>query len=197
MTISCDPICFCDSTSWMHMYICTHPFSAEELTLHHIVFKSGITNSSDQLHTFMIVVDHFLMCNKEQLHLHIAGIGGSGKLHIINALDNLFTRCNACDQLQVTALIGCAAVLIKGHTIHALMLLLNGWCTICQSELEIIWKDVEYLIIDKILLVSAHLLCDISHHLCMAKLADLIAASTPFGGVNVIFTGDFEQLKPV
>lgn len=45
--------------------------------------------------------------------------------------------------------------------------------------------------------MSAQLLCDISRHLCSAKSADSVASSKPFGGVNVIFTGDFGQLKPV
>lgn len=33
--------------------------------------------------------------------------------------------------------------------------------------------------------------------LCLAKAADPAAAGKPFGGVNVIFLGDFGQLKPV
>ena len=182
-------------------YRCTHvpsqPMSEEDLALHQIIFQSGIANNKDQLCAFMLVANHSLTHNKSQLRLHIAGIEGSGKSHVINALELFFTRFGAHERLQITAPTGCAAVLIKGHTIHALTLLPKGRHTINQAELENIWKHVDYLIIDDISLVSALLLSDISRHLCMAKSADLIAASKPFGDVNVIFTGDFGQLKLV
>ena len=74
---------------------------------------------------------------------------------------------------------------------------MGGRSNINQSKLEAIWKDVQYLIIDEISLISACLLCNISKRLCLVKLADPVAATQPFSGVNVIFLGDFGQLKPV
>lgn len=46
-------------------------------------------------------------------------------------------------------------------------------------------------------MVSAKLLSDVSHRLCCAKSADMSAMEKPFGDINVIFTGDFGQLRPV
>jgi ATP-dependent DNA helicase PIF1 len=65
--------------------------------------------------------------------------------------------------------------------------------------LQTLWKDVRYLVIDEISMISAELLSDISQRLNVAKygrntnLEDYL----PFGGFNVIFTGDLAQLKPV
>jgi hypothetical protein len=54
------------------------------------------------------------------------------------------------------------------------------------------WKNVEFLLIDEVSLLSLQLLADIDHALRYAKeRPDLW-----FGGVNVIFVGDFYQYPP-
>ena len=45
--------------------------------------------------------------------------------------------------------------------------------------------------------MSAKLLSEISHCLSLAKSALPVEADKPFGAVNVIFTGNFSQMKPV
>ncbi|EGO28232.1 hypothetical protein SERLADRAFT_366069 [Serpula lacrymans var. lacrymans S7.9] len=55
--------------------------------------------------------------------LYIAGIGGSGKSHVINAIVEFFNRCNCSNELLLSAPTGCAAVLIDGYTIHSLTFL--------------------------------------------------------------------------
>jgi hypothetical protein len=54
------------------------------------------------------------------------------------------------------------------------------------------WEGVDYLFIDEISMVGCALLYDISHALSVAKGNDLA-----FGGINVVFAGDFAQLPPV
>ena len=46
-------------------------------------------------------------------------------------------------------------------------------------------------------MIGAKFLAEVSRRLQLAKGDTGAAAVSPFGGVNVIFTGDFGQLKPV
>jgi ATP-dependent DNA helicase PIF1 len=66
-----------------------------------------------------------------------------------------------------------------------------------EEELQAIWKNVEYLIIDEVSMVSATLLAQISHRLNVAKGYASSRTDVMFGGVNMIFCGDLGQLKPV
>jgi hypothetical protein len=54
------------------------------------------------------------------------------------------------------------------------------------------WEGVDYLFIDEISMVGCAFLLQISQALTEAK-----GNTAPFGGVNLIFAGDFAQLPPV
>jgi hypothetical protein len=54
------------------------------------------------------------------------------------------------------------------------------------------WEGVDYLFIDEISMIGCSLLYNISEALIEAK-----GNTSPFGGINVIFAGDFAQLPPV
>lgn len=54
------------------------------------------------------------------------------------------------------------------------------------------WEGVDFLFIDKVLVIRCKMIVAIHEALCTAKGNDL-----PFGGVNVIFAGDFGQLLPI
>jgi len=53
---------------------------------------------------------------------------------------------------------------------------------------------VEYLLIDEISMVGLHLLTKLNRTICTAKHVD---PHIPFGGLNVIFFGDYLQYRPV
>ncbi|KAH7908090.1 hypothetical protein BJ138DRAFT_1013451, partial [Hygrophoropsis aurantiaca] len=91
--------------------------------LQDVANESGIVDNEEQLMALHMIGGHFIECEEEQLLLYIAGIGGSGKSHIINAVVELFDRCGASDKLLLSAPTGAAAVLIRGYTIHALTFL--------------------------------------------------------------------------
>jgi PIF1-like helicase len=55
------------------------------------------------------------------------------------------------------------------------------------------WRNVWFLFIDEISLVSAQLLCEIDHALRFAKERP----NEWFGDIHVIFAGDFFQFPPV
>jgi ATP-dependent DNA helicase PIF1 len=130
--------------------------------------------------------------------MYITGVGGTGKLHVINTVVNLFEHIGKRDKLLVAAPTGIAATLINGHTIHTLTYLPNPRCRIKTRDLQRIWCNVKYLIIDEISMVSAQFLMQICQCLNQAKQClDSTTQVKLFGGINVIFTGDLSQLKPV
>ena len=156
-----------------------------------------LDTNQEQSRAFRIAAEHFVFSTMEQMLLFITGMGGTGKSHIIKAIIALFKQCGCPENLLLSAPTGSAAILIDGYTIHALTFLPGKDETNKQSELELIWGKVRYLILDKISMVSAELLCQISKRIAIGKRADPNLLDKPFGGVNVIFAGDLGQLRPV
>lgn len=99
--------------------------------------------------------------------------------------------------LLLSAPTGCAAILIEGHTIHALTFLPGKVSATKQGDLEAIWKNVRYLILDEISMVSAELLCQVSERIALAKKESPDGMAKPFGRITVIYAGDLGQLRPV
>ena len=133
-------------------------------------------------------------------NLFITGPGGVGKSFLIN----LFVQyCNLVGKtIQVCALTGCAAILLGLHakTIHS-------WSGIhyCKGPKDEIikritkswptksrWKKIRVLIIDEVSMMSKKML------IILEELARRIRNQpSPFGGIQVVFCGDFYQLPPV
>lgn len=163
-----------------------------------VIHETGIAGNDEQERAVRIIADHFVHGMETQLLMYVSGVGGTGKSHVVKAIVELFRRCNSSGQLLLSAPTGCAAVLINGYTIHALTFLpKTSWRTVREEELQAIWKDVKYLIIDEISMVSAKLLSEISYRMNQAKGPENTGRDCVFGGVNVIFFGDLGQLKPV
>jgi ATP-dependent DNA helicase PIF1 len=134
-------------------------------------------------------------------NIFITGPGGSGKSFLIK---NIVKHAEAHNRnIKICALTGCAAILLecKATTLH----MFSGIGFANKKNEEIIeelfttkryklknWRKLEILIIDEVSMMSLKILL----------LLDLIAKkfyrnSNPFGGLQVIFTGDFYQLSPV
>ena len=134
-------------------------------------------------------------------NLFITGPGGSGKSFLIkNIVKHAETNKN---NIKVCALTGCAAILLecKATTLH----MFSGIGFANKKNEDIIyelfttkkyklknWRNLEILIIDEVSMMSLKILL----------LLDLISKkfyknANPFGGLQVIFTGDFYQLSPV
>lgn len=137
---------------------------------------------------------------KQGKNIFVTGPGGSGKSALIGHIVN-----DAKDHgknVQVCALTGTAAVLLQcnAKTIHSW-----GGIGLASGDIMAIanrvnksrfkkknWKAVDLLIVDEVSMMSKKLfeLLDITAKLCRKS-------SLPFGGIQVIFTGDFFQLPPV
>ena len=93
--------------------------------------------------------------------------------------------------IVVTAMTGVAATIICGETMHG-ALFLNQKCKIEPEQIEL-WADTCLLIIDEISFVSKSDF-QIMHKQLGKHKQDI---NKKFGGLNIIFSGNFQQLEPV
>ena len=89
-----------------------------------------------------------------------------------------------------------AAKNIAGMTLHATLSLsqhtVSGTKRKTRRDLVAMWEGVDYLFIDKVSMIGCNFLPKISEALTKAK-----QKTSAFGGMNIIFAGDFAQLPPV
>ncbi len=138
---------------------------------------------------------------KRNENLFITGPGGTGKTKLIEFLVQHLK--STVQSYQVCALTGCAAILLPGcnaRTIHSWsgIRLAKGpkqqiiSNVLKNKNIRAIWRKVKVLIVDEVSMMSKKIF----------ELLEEVARSTrlstlPFGGIQVIFTGDFYQLPPV
>lgn len=133
-------------------------------------------------------------------NLFITGPGGTGKTFLIQHLINSAKENN--QHVQVCALTGCASVLLNcgARTIHSwsgIKLARGEPNNIIESVLKSNralknWRSSKILIIDEVSMMSKkifNILNEIGKRVRHSSL--------PFGGIQVVFTGDFFQLPPV
>jgi ATP-dependent DNA helicase PIF1 len=134
-------------------------------------------------------------------NLFITGPGGSGKSFLIK---NIVKHAETNNKnIKVCALTGCAAILLecRATTLH----MFSGIGFANKKNEEIIeelfttkryklknWRKLEILIIDEVSMMSLKILLLLN---TIAK--KFYRNNSPFGGLQVIFTGDFYQLSPV
>ena len=93
--------------------------------------------------------------------------------------------------IVVTAMTGVAATFIQGEMTHG-ALYLNQQKELEPEQIEL-WEHTKLLIIDEILFASKHNFYMI--HKNVSKLKQELTKK--YGGINIIFSGDFRQLEPV
>ena len=144
------------------------------------------------------------------LRMLMTGPGGTGKTHAVKALQRLMTLHKLQHLIRFLGPTGSSAKQIGGTTIHKGLGLSIGLKSAGRSNRKVgetnedysatmnvrnrtlirdEWRDVWLVFIDEVSLLGAQLMCQIDHALRFAK-------ENPnewFGGVNVIFAGDFYQ----
>jgi ATP-dependent DNA helicase PIF1 len=133
-------------------------------------------------------------------NIFITGPGGTGKTRFIQFLVSHLKHIGST--FQVCALTGCAAVLLQcnAKTIHSWsgIKLAKGpkdpiiYRVSRNATLAKAWRKINVLIVDEVSMMSYK----------MFELLDEIGrtirkSNLPFGGIQLVFTGDFFQLPPI
>ena len=136
----------------------------------------------------------------EGKNIFITGPGGSGKTSLIRKIYIDALKRNK--KIQVCALTGCAAVLLdcQAKTVHSWSGIGLGYGPIENIIKKVKnngfskenWRNTDILIIDEVSMMS-HKLFDVLNGIGKAVRKN----GKPFGGLQVIFSGDFYQLPPV
>jgi ATP-dependent DNA helicase PIF1 len=133
-------------------------------------------------------------------NLFITGPGGTGKSKLIT---NLIEHSNSINKnVQVCAMTGCAAVLLNcnARTLHSWSGIKLAKGTVNEVVSSVVrnknaaksWKKINVLILDEVSMLSCKIFEIIDMIGRIIRKSDL-----PFGGIQVVFTGDFYQLPPV
>lgn len=146
--------------------------------------------------------DQLIIFNKyiQGDNIFITGPGGCGKTYLIKEIVKHGKKNQK--KIHVCALTGCAAVLLEcnARTLHSWSGIGLASDTIEKIVERVVrnvkkkqnWLYVEVLIIDEVSMLSLKLF----------KILDLIGRKVkkndkPFGGIQLIFSGDFYQLPPI
>ena len=137
---------------------------------------------------------------QQKQNVFITGPGGTGKTRLIQFLVSYMKQAGR--QYQVCALTGCAAVLLQcnAKTIHSWsgVKLCKGakdqiiYRIMRNSTLAKTWRNIETLVVDEVSMMS-YKMFDL-----LDEIGKTIRKSPlPFGGIQLVFTGDFFQLPPI
>ncbi|KAF5348958.1 hypothetical protein D9758_014201 [Tetrapyrgos nigripes] len=150
----------------------------------------------EQERAFRIVANHAVSSISDQLKMYIGGMAGTGKSQVLKTLREFFKRRLQSQRMIVVAPTGTAAALLQGSTYHSVF-------GINSSEEGEFWKmsasqicsrlsGVDYVFLDEVSMLSCKDMYKISAKIASALNRPLL----PFGGMNMIFAGDFAQLPP-
>ncbi|KAF5334229.1 hypothetical protein D9611_014313 [Ephemerocybe angulata] len=170
------------------------PTDIQHAILCNVVADKYTLNPKQRL-AFNILADR-ISGNGEQLRMYLGGPAGTGKSRVIDALKELFLNRGEGNRYVLGSYMGIAAMNIGGMTLHSALNLhalsrmqLHG--DVHQGLIEF-WEGKDWLIIDEVSMISLSLLHQINEALQLARESD-----KPFGGINIMFAGDFAQLPPV
>ena len=160
-----------------------------------IVANSWNLNTKQKV-AYRLIVDRSLSDYPDPLSLIITGAAGTGKSRIIHAAQHFLAKKNQSYRFRLASFTGIAAQNIEGVTIHSALALsaFRGEKMPPNTAATLIkrWADVDFLFIDEYSMIGCQMLYKIHLALTIAK-----ECSKPFGGINVIFAGDFAQLPAV
>jgi hypothetical protein len=165
--------------------------------------------NTEQKRAFDIVVAHATATTPQApLKMYLGGMGGSGKSVVFKAIIDFFNRRNEEYRYMVVGPTGSISALLHGSTYHSVFRIpresnlknknqddidgiRNDAATIASINERI--QGVEYVLLDEISMLSCEDLQKIASQAAKARNIHDVA----FGGLNMIFAGDFAQLPPL
>lgn len=202
------------------------PVQSREQLLQSIITKD--TLNAKQVVAFQIIAGEFFKYVDDQeqkinkanepnfkpyLHLLLSGPGGTGKTHVVNAVQQVMKIYCYHHNIRFLAPSGSAASLIDGMTIHKGLSIKvqkpgkgkgNRVAGDVAEDYSVLiniadrksvreeFKDVILVMCDEVSLLSSQLMSNTDHALQYAK-----GNNEYFGGIIMIFAGDFYQYPPV
>lgn len=135
----------------------------------------------------------------EQLIMFLTGFAGAGKSTCVKIAQRFcFEFCRAVsipwndNTFLFTATTGSAASLFDGQTIHDAAFL-NGLERNISNKKRQEWQSVRTLVIDEISFFTRSNLEKLDR-----QLKNILGRQDrPYGGISIVFSGDFHQLRPV
>lgn len=132
-------------------------------------------------------------------NVFLTGPGGTGKTALIK---ELYNKIHNGKNIQLTAMTGVAAIQLHetAKTLHSWAGIglgdqnVNKYILKIQNSKALLdkWKKIQILIIDEVSMLSDELFNKLE------EIGRLIKQSTkPFGGIQIVMSGDFYQLPPV
>ena len=133
-------------------------------------------------------------------NVFFTGSAGVGKSWLLAHIVTLLKRRHGADfgrRVAVTAATGIASTHISGTTLHAqsgvgVPQRMQDFQRMHAAESAKRWRELETLIVDEISMVSAEFWTAMER-----VVRDIRASNLPFGGVQLVLSGDFCQLPPV
>ena len=140
-------------------------------------------------------------CMKSGKNVFLTGPGGSGKSYLIKYFIDWYKEENhGSDDIFITSTTGLSSILINGITINRFSGIGTGNRDIDTLYKKIIkmnnikkrWINTKVLIIDEISMMNGDVFDKLE---ILAKKIRKI--DEPFGGIQIILSGDFLQLPPI
>jgi|LauGreDrversion4_1035100.scaffolds.fasta_scaffold52707_1 ATP-dependent DNA helicase PIF1 len=147
-----------------------------------------------------VVQEYALQCYENRENIFLTGPGGTGKSSLIRFMVDISNKRK--DKVQVCAMTGCAAILL-----HCNATTLHSWSGMKMAKgknCEIItniknnrkacshWRKANILILDEVSMLS------LRTFELLNEIAIVVRNNKkPFGGLQLVFSGDFYQLPPI
>src|SRR6266540_3266875 len=152
--------------------------------------------NKEQERAFRIIANHASgpHSGQAQLKMYIGGMGGTGKSQVLKALSHFFELRKETNRFVIVAPTGTAASLLGGSTYHYMFGINEHSGTLSNfAKVRSRLSGVDYVFFDEVSMLSARDLYRISYQLAHT----FNKPELPFGGMNMVFCGDFAQLPPV